>query len=63
MELTEKLCRRSAFIISPDDEKWYERTRRFKNIYNIRSKIIRGENIDPDELPSTASFIKSMTPM
>ena len=60
MELTDKLCRRAAFLISPDDEKWYERTRRFKNIYNIRSKIVCGENIDPDELLSTAQLEEYM---
>ena len=60
MELTDKLCRRAAFLISPDDEKWYERTRQFKNIYNIRSKIVHGKNIDPNELPSTPQLEEYM---
>ena len=60
MELTEKLCRRAAFVISPDDEKWYEETRQFKKIYNIRSKIVHGKNIDPNELPSIAQLEEYM---
>ena len=60
MELTERLCRRAAFLISPNDETWYEQTRQFKNIYNIRSRIVHGKTIHPDELPSTAQLEEYM---
>jgi len=49
-ELTEKISRRAALLISKDDNSWFENSREIRAMYNVRSKIVHGKFYDEKKL-------------